>query len=137
MSWIGIGDEQQRRSWLGVRGRTPMCAAIAVGDALGAPARYEIGLAVHQTPGTFPWATFSVNLSGSFVLGALLTLVRERWPPTRFVRPFAAIGFLGAYTTWSTFMVDADLLVKGGQVGVALGYAGATLVLGLGAAYVG
>src|SRR5438874_9395410 len=134
---LGTGVQRRRRSWLADRSRRPIVATVAAGGALGAPARYEIGLAVHQTPGTFPWATFWVNVSGSFALGALLTLVSERWPPTRFVRPFAAIGFLGAYTTWSTFMVDADLLVKGGQVGVALGYAGATLVLGLGAAYVG
>ena len=117
--------------------RPAVLGAVAVGGALGASARYELSTAIHVAPASFPWATFWINVSGSFVLGALLTLVMERWPPTRFARPFAAIGFLGAYTTWSTFMVETDLLVKAGAVAVAVACVLASLVLGLAAVYGG
>jgi CrcB protein len=92
---------------------------------------------IHVAPDSFPWSTFTVNISGSLVLGVLLTLIIERWPPSRYLRPFAAIGFLGAYTTFSTYVVEADLLVKDGQVGVAAAYVVASLVLGLVAVYLG
>jgi CrcB protein len=69
--------------------------------------------------------------------GCALALVVERWPPTRFVRSFAAIGFLGAYTTFSTFGVEADRLVSTGRALVALAYVSATLGAGLVAVYAG
>lgn len=104
---------------------------MAAGGALGAPARYGLDLAVPTAAAAFPWATFVVNVTGSFVLGALLVLIVERWPPRRYLRPFAATGFVGAYTTWSTFMVDADLLVRNGHPGLAAVYVGASLAGGL------
>ncbi len=79
-----------------------MLAAVALGGALGATARYAVAQLVHGAPGSFPWATFWTNASGSLVLGAVLVLVAERYPPTRYLRPFMATGFLGAYTTYST-----------------------------------
>jgi fluoride exporter len=66
-----------------------------------------------------------------------LTLILERWPPSRYLRPFVAIGFLGAYTTFSTYMVETDVLLKVGQGGVALAYVLGSLVVGLAAVYVG
>jgi CrcB protein len=119
------------------RARPAILVAVALGGALGSPARYAIGRLVPTGGGGFPWATFLVNVSGSLVLGALLTLIVERWPPTRYARPFAAIGFLGAYTTFSTSMVETDLLVKDGHVAVALAYTAGSLAVGLLAAYVG
>ncbi len=117
--------------------RPPVLLAVAFGGMLGGIARYGIGLGVHTPAGGFPAATFIINVSGSLALGALLALIIERWPPTQYVRPFAATGFLGAYTTWSTFMVDADLLVKDGHAAVAVAYVAATLVAGLLAVYLG
>ena len=117
--------------------RPETLAAIAAGGALGAPARYLIGKAVHVSSGSFPWGTFWINVTGSFVLGVLLTLIIERWPPTRFVRSFAGIGFLGAYTTISTVGVEADRLVSAGRTGVAAAYILASVVGGLGAVAVG
>jgi CrcB protein len=111
--------------------------AIAAGGALGAAARYELSITFPPAAGGVPWTTLAINTSGSFVLGVLLTLILERWPPTRYARPFLAIGFLGAYTTFSTFAVESDLLVKDGHADVALAYAGLSVVLGLVAAYVG
>ena len=67
-------------------------AAIAAGGALGAPARYEVAQIIHVAKDTFPWATFWTNVSGSFALGFVLILLIERFPPTRYVRPFLATG---------------------------------------------
>jgi CrcB protein len=71
------------------------------------------------------------------VLGVLLTFVLERWPPTRYVRPFLAIGVLGAFTTWSTLAVETDLLVKDGYAARAAVYIVASIVAGLVGAYLG
>src|SRR4051812_48033754 len=69
--------------------------AIALGGAFGAPARYGGAQLVHVSPEAFPWATLWTNLSGSFALGWILALVRERFPPSRFLRPFVATGVPG------------------------------------------
>jgi CrcB protein len=97
--------------------------AVGVGGAVGALARYGIAQLVDITPGTFPWGTFWINVSGSFALGVLLIVLSERLRPTRYLRPLLATGFLGAYTTYSTFAVEVDLLVKNGHWPIALAYA--------------
>jgi fluoride exporter len=112
-------------------------AAVAAGGALGAPARYEMTRLIHVTAGTFPWSTFWTNISGSLVLGFSLILIIERFPPSRYVRPFFAVGFLGAYTTFSTYMVDTDLLVKDGHAGIAIAYLVASAAAGFAAVWVG
>jgi CrcB protein len=104
--------------------------AVSVGGALGGSARYGIAQLVAITPGTFPWGTFWINVSGSFALGVFLTLTVGRFPPSRYLRPFVAIGFLGAYTTYSTFAVETDLLVRNGHWGVALAYAATSFAAG-------
>ena len=114
-----------------------MFAAIALGGALGAAARYGIAQLITVSPDTFPWATFWTNVSGSFALGVVLALVIERFPPARFLRPFVATGFLGAYTTYSTFAVETDVLVKDGHVATAVVYVAASLVTGLVAVWCG
>lgn len=117
--------------------RPAVLAAVALGGALGAPARYGIALAVTVTPGTFPWGTFWINISGSFALGVVLAMLLVRYPADRFVRPFLATGFLGAFTTYSTFATETDLLVRNGHVGVALAYVAASVGGGLAAAGAG
>ena len=112
-------------------------AAIAAGGALGAPARYAVSRIVHVAPNTFPWATFWTNVSGSFLLGLLVTVIVERVRPTKYLRPFAAVGFLGAYTTFSTFAVETDVLVKDGHTGIAVVYVVASIVAGVAAATAG
>jgi fluoride exporter len=112
-------------------------AAVAFGGALGAPARYGVSRLIPPHPGVFPWATFWTNVSGSLALGFLLVCILERFPPTRYVRPFVATGFLGAYTTFSTFAVDGDLLVRDGHVALALTYWVASIAVGVLAAVAG
>ncbi len=104
---------------------------------MGGPARYGVAQVIHVAPNTFPWATFWTNISGSFALGVVLALILERFPPTRLVRPFLATGVLGAYTTYSTFAVETDLLVKNGHAGIGLAYSGASLVAGFLAVWAG
>jgi CrcB protein len=127
-----IGRRRDRR-----RARLDVLAAIAVGGALGAPARYEVAQVIHVAKDTFPWATFWTNVSGSFALGFLLILVIDRFPPTRYLRPFFATGFLGAFTTFSTFAVDTDLLIKDGHVVLGVVYALTSLIAGLAAVWTG
>jgi len=119
--------------------RTPprVLAAIAAGGALGAPARYGLAQLIHVPKDHFPWATFWTNISGSLVLGLVLAVILERFPPTRYLRPFLATGFLGAYTTYSTFAVETDLLLRDGRVTTAVLYAGGSLVAGFVAVWLG
>jgi CrcB protein len=111
--------------------------AIAVGGALGAVARHGVAEWIEVAADGFPWATFWTNLSGAFVLGVFVTVVVERMPPTRYLRPFFAVGFLGSYTTFSTLAVETALLVKDGRVGLGVGYTLASVVAGLVVAYAG
>ncbi|WP_326653430.1 MULTISPECIES: CrcB family protein [unclassified Streptomyces] len=99
--------------------RGGVLAAVALGGLLGGTARYALGLAFPAPGATFPWTTFAVNVSGSFALALLLFYVFEAWPPTLYVRPFAAVGFLGAFTTFSTWMVDTDRLLGHGHYAAA------------------
>ncbi|HEY1989870.1 MAG TPA: fluoride efflux transporter CrcB [Acidimicrobiales bacterium] len=110
---------------------------IAVGGALGTLARYEVSRAVVVSATGFPWATFAVNVSGSFLLGVILTVVAERWPPTRYVRPFLAIGFCGGFTTFSTFAVEAVRRTQLGDPVVAIVYLLASLAAGVAAVGLG
>jgi len=130
----GTGQRPVTRSR---RAEPSVLAAIALGGALGAPARYGVAQLIHVAPNSFPWATFWTNISGSFALGLILMLILERFPPTRYLRPFVATGFLGAYTTYSTFAVDTDLLFKDGHASIGLAYAAASLLGGCFAVWVG
>lgn len=121
-------DENRRPAALG---------AMALGGALGTGARYGVAQVVHAAPGSFPWPTFWTNLSGSFALGVVLAVVLRQFPPRRYLRPFVAVGFLGAYTTYSTFAVETVLLVRDGRAVLGLAYAGASLVAGLAMAWAG
>jgi CrcB protein len=119
------------------RAQPGVLAAIAAGGMLGATARYELAQALPTPPGHFPWATFWTNMSGSFALGFLLVLLLERFPPTRYLRPFLATGILGAYTTMSTFLVETAVLLKDDHVATGLVYGIGSVLVGLFLAYAG
>lgn len=119
------------------RAQPDVLLAVAAGGALGAPARYEVAQLIHVAKDTFPWATFWTNVSGSFALGFILILVIERFPPTRYLRPFIATGFLGAFTTFSTFAVETDLLIKDGHALLGVVYALGSLAAGFAAVWIG
>jgi fluoride exporter len=111
--------------------------AVGVGGALGTLARYELALALPTSGNGFPLSTWLINVTGSLLLGFVLTLLAERRPPNPYARPFLGTGILGGYTTWSTFMVDADLLVQHHHPLTALLYVLATLAGGLASVAVG
>jgi len=115
--------------------------AIAAGGALGALARYGLQLTWPVRAGHFPLSTFVINTSGAFLLGLVLTVTMERERRTarvwRYVRLFACVGVLGAWTTMSTVAVEADSLVRGGSAAVAVAYLAATMASGVVAASVG
>ncbi|MBK5333435.1 MAG: fluoride efflux transporter CrcB [Ilumatobacteraceae bacterium] len=119
------------------RAQPDVLAVIAIGGMLGAAARFKLAEALPTNPGHFPWATFWTNLSGSFVLGFLLIVLLERFPPTRYVRPFVATGILGAYTTMSTFTVETALLIKDDHAATAVLYGLGSVAAGVFLAYAG
>lgn len=123
------GGELGRRE--GRRGaERTILVVIASAGALGALARYGFARLVSSPAGHFPWATFWTNVSGSLVIGLVLVLVTERFPRARLARPLVATGFLGAFTTFSTYTVGTDLLVRDHRVGLAALYALASLAAG-------
>jgi fluoride exporter len=85
---------------------------IGVAGSLGALARYGVEGAIARRAGSLPWATLVVNLSGSFLLGLVVTLLGERLAIAPWVRSALAIGFLGAYTTFSTLSLESYRLLE-------------------------
>lgn len=122
-----------RQAWQ----RPDVLLAVAAGGALGAPARYAVGVLIPTPAHGFPWSTFVINVTGALLLGLLVVLLLERFPPTRYARPFFGTGFLGAYTTFSTYMVETVLLARDGHVERATAYVLGSLVTGLFAAWLG
>lgn len=114
-----------------------MLGAIALGGFLGGEARYLLGLAFPTPHNGFPATTFAINVSGSFILALLLVLILEVWPPTKYLRPLLATGFCGAYTTFSTWMVDTDKLISAGRYGLAAANILGSLAAGLAATTLG
>jgi fluoride exporter len=112
-------------------------AAISAGGLLGANARYLAGQWAARWPGPFPWGTLLINVTGSLVLGFFLTLVTERFIGRAVTRLFVATGFLGAYTTFSTFGVETITLAQHHLYGDAIAYVATSLVLGLAAVVAG
>jgi CrcB protein len=111
-----------------VRRHLPVLGVIALGGGLGALARYGISTALPAAPGHFPLATFVTNVSGCFLIGVLMVLITEVWVAHRLVRPFLGVGFLGGFTTFSTYAVEITGLLRPGTVGVAFAYLAGTLV---------
>jgi fluoride exporter len=105
-------------------------AAIFAGGFLGAAARGLVAEALPQDPSEWPWAIFTVNLTGAFVLGFFATRLQERLPLSAYRRPFVGTGFCGALTTFSTMQVELLEMLDGDHVGLAVGYAIASLAGG-------
>lgn len=122
-----------RRATLGslLAGRWDLVAVIAVGGAIGGGARWLINSALPHDGVQFPWSTFVENVSGCLAIGALLTLIVEVWPPSKYVRPFWAVGVLGGYTTFSAYTTETAGLLRVGAAPTALVYLFGSVVVGL------
>ncbi len=103
---------------------------VAAGGALGSVARWGVDELLATTPGAFPWATFTVNVSGSLALGALMVVVLEVRPGSRYLRPFAGVGLLGGWTTFSAYALDARTLLAVDRTATAALYVGGSLLAG-------
>jgi len=94
---------------------------IGIGGFFGAIARYGVALWIGQRWGrSFPLGTFAINVSGSFLIGLLMSLFTERFMVNPQWRLMLVVGFLGAYTTFSTFEYETGGLVKDGEWLLAL-----------------
>ena len=113
------------------QGAVGVILSVAVGGALGAVARHGMTAWVADaTSGTFPWGTALVNVLGSFALGFALVAMATR-PASDELRGFLTAGFLGAFTTFSTFSQEAVTLVQSGFYGRATVYVLGSVTLGL------
>jgi CrcB protein len=89
---------------------------IGIGGFVGAISRYWIALWIGQRWGrNFPLGTFVINVTGSFLIGLLMTLMAERFTENPQWRLLLVVGFLGAYTTFSTFEYETGALMKDGE----------------------
>lgn len=113
-------------------------AWLALAGALGALARYGVGSAVTRWgPAGFPWGTLCVNLIGCFALGYLSEMLFETPEAAVRVRLIAGTGFLGAFTTFSTFGVETVRAIEAGAWGVAVANVLANLLAGTALAALG
>lgn len=111
---------------------------VGLGGFLGANARYWLGGWVAQRYGTeFPWGTMVVNVTGSFILGLFTTLITERVIAPPNLRLVVAIGFVGAYTTFSTFEYESFGLAEAGSLTLAAANLAGSLALGFIAVWLG
>jgi CrcB protein len=115
----------------------PLPLAIALAGALGALSRYGLDGLIARRTSAFPWGTFVINVSGSFLLGLAFTLLTERYRIDPWLRSGLTIGFLGAYTTFSTLSLETYRLLEDGAYGLAFANAAGSLTAGLLALYVG
>ena len=112
--------------------------AVGVASALGGLCRYAIGGAVaRRNSSAFPWETFLVNVTGAFVLGLLFVLSTERYTVAPWIRAAVLVGFIGSYTTFSTWTLESWRLIEDGAYGVALANLFGSLAAGLAATYAG
>ncbi|MDQ2806081.1 MAG: fluoride efflux transporter CrcB [Chloroflexota bacterium] len=108
---------------------------IALGAAGGANARYWLTTwFVERWGPAFPWGTLVINLSGSLLVGVILALILARGETDPTLRLLLVTGFLGAYTTFSTYTYDTVRLLETGRIGAALANALGSMGLGLAAA---
>jgi CrcB protein len=119
---------------------------LTLGGALGTNARYWLAVWMSsRVDPRFPWATFAINVSGSFAIGLLATLF-ARWMPSHHARLFFLVGSLGGYTTFSTFAFESQVLWERGEIArslanmagsVGAGFAAVVLGVALGRAIAG
>jgi fluoride exporter len=124
---IDLHDPQQEAE---VRPREwDILAAVAVGGAIGAEGRYVLGVLWPDAATTFPWTTLLINVVGCLGLGVLMVVLFEFLEaPHRLLRPLLGTGVLGGFTTFSTFSVDVERLLRSGHPSAAATYLAASLL---------
>ena len=111
---------------------------VAVGGGLGAACRHLANLAAIRWLGAgFPWGTAFVNVFGSFLMGLFIGVLARRFGVSNEIRLLIATGFLGGFTTFSSFSLDTVTLYERGAVGIAAVYVVGSVLLGLAALFGG
>jgi CrcB protein len=124
---------------------SPLSASlnVALGGAIGAVLRYQVGLGVARLAGggnSFPWGTLAVNIAGSLAMGVLLGWLARgsiAAQTAETMRLLIGVGVLGGFTTFSAFSAEMVTMLHRGEAGFALGYAAASLVAGMAAMIIG
>lgn len=112
--------------------------AVALGGAAGALSRFGVDQAIERRSfAVFPWATFTINVSGCLLIGLVVAALVDRHHAPAWLRTALVVGLLGGYTTFSTFAQEGLDLVREGQAAVALLYAAGSVLTGLAAVYAG
>jgi CrcB protein len=112
--------------------------AVAAGGAIGSVSRYLFSNWFLQIVGPgFPWGTFTINVTGAFIIGVVLQTAAGQPDFSPYLRLFLATGILGGYTTFSTFAYESYNLGSTNRVVEALLYVGGSVVLGIAAAILG
>ena len=116
----------------------PTQLAVAAGGALGALTRYLVDRSIEsRAAGLFPWSTFTINLSGCFIVGVLVAALVDRHHTPEWVRLGLVMGVLGGYTTFSTFGQETLDLIEEGRLAIAFTYAVASVAIGVAAVFAG
>jgi fluoride exporter len=111
---------------------------VALGGAVGSALRFGVNLAAPRLMGSdFPWATFTVNLAGSFLIGLSTAVLAEKFADQPDLRLFLTTGVLGGFTTFSAFSLDVFGLMQRGENSVAIVYALASVFLSILAVFAG
>lgn len=111
---------------------------VLAGAGLGGVARYVLSAWIMAKTGArFPWGTFAINVSGSFLIGLLMTLFTERVPVHPHWRLFLVVGFLGGYTTFSSFEYETLTAVRDGARWMGLLYVASSVIVGYIAVWLG
>jgi fluoride exporter len=112
--------------------------AVALGGAAGALARYGLDrLIEHHLVTVFPWSTFTINMTGCFAAGAAVAVLVDRHDVPAWVRTGVVVGFLGAYTTFSTFAQETHDLFSEGHSALAVVDAAGSVAVGVAAVVAG
>jgi CrcB protein len=116
----------------------PVIVGVALGGALGASARYLVDLAIEQRSfSIFPWATFTINLTGCFLIGVITETLVDRHHLPAWLRVGLVVGVIGGYTTFSTFAQESLTLLEARDIGVTLLYVAGSVTAGIAFVYLG
>jgi CrcB protein len=116
----------------------PVLLAVALGGALGASARYSIDRLIEQRSfAVFPWSTFTINVTGCFLIGLVVAALVDRHHLPAWLRVGLAVGVLGGYTTFSTYAQETLGLFEAHDLGITALYALGSLAAGVAAVYAG
>ena len=113
------------------------CLVVALGGGIGACLRYLIGLIPLKEPFAFPVKTLMINLLGCFVIGLIAALAVKNSTLSPKTVLFIKTGLCGGFTTFSTFALETETLIKTGHIGLAVIYVALSVLVGVGLAFAG